>query len=125
VVTCPEARKLALASLKELIFMKAYLILDISISDVAAFMEYVEKIPDFLNKHKGRYLVEGATPEVLEGEWKPEKIVILEFQSEDHANSFLSDAEVKALFAIRHNTTKSNLIRVSGGSWKDKQLPIQ
>lgn len=59
--------------------MKAYLILDFTISDVAAFMEYVEKIPSYLEKRKDRYLVEGVSPEVLEGEWKPQTIVVLEF----------------------------------------------
>ena len=102
--------------------MKAYLILDFAITDIAAFMEYVEKIPSYLDKHEGRYLVEGVTPEVLEGDWQPEKVVVLEFKSDTHADSFLSDDEVKALFTIRHSTTKSNLIRVVGGSWRD-ELP--
>jgi len=105
--------------------MKAYLILDFAVSDVPAFIEYVDKIPVLLRKHKGKYLVEGVTPEIIEGEWNPEKIVVLEFETEEHANSFLSDVEVKTLFAIRHKTTKSNLIRVSGGSWRDELSPLE
>lgn len=100
--------------------MKNYLILDFSITDLAAFMEYVEKIPAFLTKHDGRYLIEGVTPNVVEGNWRPEKLVVLEFCTEDNANNFLSDVEVKKLFEVRHKSTKSNLIQVSGGSWKDE-----
>lgn len=110
------------AELGRLLLMKNYLILDFSITDVAAFMEYVENIPEFLAKHNGRYLVEGTTPNVVEGTWQPEKIVLLEFDSEHDANNFLLDADVKELFKIRHKTTNSNLIQVSGGSWRD-ELP--
>ena len=83
-------------------------------------MEYVEKIPAYLQKHKGKYLVEGVTPEVIEGDWNPNTIVVLEFDSEENAKQFLSDTEVKKLFKIRHKNTKSNLILINGGSWRDE-----
>lgn len=103
--------------------MKAYLILDFTIINISAFMEYVEKISAYLQKHQGKYLVEGVTPEVIEGDWNPKTIVVLEFATQENANDFLSDPEVKALFEIRHNNTKSNLILVNGGSWRDELLP--
>lgn len=100
--------------------MKAYLILDFTIVNISEFMEYVEKIPTYLQKHKGKYLVEGVTPEVLEGDWNPNTIVVLGFNTRNCANEFLSDPEVKELFKIRHKNTKSNLILVDGGSWRDE-----
>ena len=48
--------------------MKAYLVLDFSIRDVAAFMPYVAAIPAFIDKHGGRYVVQGAEPRVVEGD---------------------------------------------------------
>ena len=99
--------------------MKAYLVLDFEITNLPAFMEYVEKIPAFIRRHKGRYLVEGVRPEVVEGEWQPETLVVLEFETRANADDFLSDPEVKELFAIRHKNTKSNLVLVNGGSWRD------
>ncbi len=98
--------------------MKTYLILDFSIKDLPAFMEYVEKIPAYLEKHSARYLVEGVIPEVLEGDWKPERIVILEFESAQDSDNFLNDPDVKQLFSIRRKHTTSNLIKVHGGSWR-------
>lgn len=99
--------------------MKAYLILDFRISDHRAFMAYVEKIPAFIAKHHGRYLVEGVRPETVEGTWQPETLVVLEFATRENAEDFLGDAEVKRLFAIRHQSTEGNLILVNGGSWRD------
>ena len=102
--------------------LKAYLILDFEITNLSEFMEYVDKIPGFLSKHAGRYLVEGVTPDILEGEWQPKTIVVLEFETQKNVNNFLSDPEVKQLFSIRHKNTKSNLIKVNGGSWRDELL---
>ncbi len=103
--------------------MKAYLILDFEITNLAAFMEYVEKIPVYLKKHSGKYIVEGVTPEIIEGNWKPNKIVVTEFNSQENVDNFLCDPEVKQLFDIRRNTTKGNLIKVLGRSWRD-EIPI-
>ena len=99
--------------------MKAYLILDFKVTDFPTFMEYVEKIPEFISKHNGKYLVEGVKPKVVEGNWNPDTIVVLEFESKEDADSFLGDPEIQELFAVRHNSTESNLILVNGGSWRD------
>lgn len=53
-------------------------------------------------------------PEKVEGDWLPERLVILEFASMDNAQSFLSDLESKKLFKIRKASTKSNLILAEG-----------
>ncbi len=67
-------------------------------------------------------LIESTTPKAIEGKWQTEKIVVLEFDTKDNADNFLMDDEVKKLFEIRHKTTDSNLIQVSGGSWRE-ELP--
>lgn len=99
--------------------MKAYLILDFTIVDLPTFMAYVERIPACIARHEGRYLVEGVDPDVIEGDWRPGKLVLLEFETRGNADSFLADPDVQALFAIRHKTTKSRLLVVDGGSWRD------
>lgn len=101
--------------------MKAYLILDFRVSDMASFMEYVEQIPSYIQKHGGKYVVEGMRPEVIEGDWAPETLVILEFPTEKNARDFLDDPLVQPVFAIRHTSTTGNLILVQGGSWRDAE----
>ena len=99
--------------------MKAYLILDVRVTDLTSFMDYVEQIPDHLRRHGGTYLVEGVRPEVIEGDWKPETLVVLEFPSEHNARAFLADPLVETVFSIRHNSSVGNLVFVSGSSWRD------
>src|SRR4051794_36140389 len=94
--------------------MKAYLVLDLAINDFASFKSYIERIPTFIAKHGGRYIVQGVVPTPVEGDWRPERMVILEFPSRQNATDFLGDPEIQPLFAVRHRTTTSRLVLVDG-----------
>lgn len=96
--------------------MKAYLVLDFSVHDLRGFMPYVSAIPAFIAKHGGRYIVQGVEPTVMEGDWKPDRVVILEFPERRNATAFLADPDAQALFAVRHRTTTSKLILVDGNA---------
>ncbi|TAL37938.1 DUF1330 domain-containing protein [Phenylobacterium sp.] len=94
--------------------MKAYLVLDFAVHNLRGFLPYVSAIPAFIEKHGGRYIVRGVEPTVIEGNWSPQRLVILEFPSQDNARAFLDDPEAQGLFAVRHGTTDSKLILVDG-----------
>lgn len=94
--------------------MKAYLVLDFTVNDLAGFLPYVEAIPAHIARHGGRYIVRGEPPAVMEGDWAPDRMVILEFPSRDAARAFLADPDIQGLFAIRHATTTSKLVLVDG-----------
>ena len=94
--------------------MKAYLVLDFSITDIRGFLPYVDAIPAFIEKHGGRYIARGAEPTVMEGDWTPERMVILEFPSRENATAFLDDRDARTLFGLRHRTTISKLVLVDG-----------
>jgi uncharacterized protein (DUF1330 family) len=94
--------------------MNAYLVLDLAIHDLAGFTPYISAIPAFIEKHGGRYIVRGVEPTVMEGDWAPQRVVILEFPSRQHATAFLADPEAQDLFSVRHKTTNSRLILVDG-----------
>jgi uncharacterized protein (DUF1330 family) len=94
--------------------MKAYLVLDFAINDFAGFREYIAEIPAFIARHSGKYIVRGVEPTTIEGDWKPERMVILEFPERDKAEAFLGDPEIQDLFKVRHDTTTSKLVLVDG-----------
>jgi len=94
--------------------MKAYLVLDLSVNDFGGFKKYIAEIPAFIAKHSGKYIVQGVQPTIIEGGWKSERMVILEFPERQNAEAFLSDPEIQDLFKVRHNTTTSNLLLVDG-----------
>ena len=94
--------------------MKAYLVLDLAVNDFGGFKKYIAEIPAFIAKHSGKYIVQGAQPTTIEGDWKPERMVIIEFPEREMAQAFLSDPEIQDLFNVRHKTTTSKLLLVDG-----------
>ena len=94
--------------------MKAYLVLDLSVNDFGGFRKYIAEIPAFIAKQSGKYIVQGARPTTIEGDWKSERIVIIEFPERKNAEAFLCDAEIQDLFKIRHDTTTGKLLLVDG-----------
>ncbi|MFT3727630.1 MAG: DUF1330 domain-containing protein [Terricaulis sp.] len=96
--------------------MKAYLVLDFAIRDLQGFKPYIANVPAFIAKHGGKYIVQGAVPTPVEGDWTPERMVIIEFPSRQNAEAFLSDSGFQELAKIRHRTTTSKLVLVDGNS---------
>jgi uncharacterized protein (DUF1330 family) len=94
--------------------MTSYLVLDLTVNDLADFLPYVEAIPAFIAKHEGRYVSKGADPVVIEGAWSPQRLVILEFPSRSHVQAFLTDPMAQDLFARRRRSTTSRLVLVDG-----------
>ena len=94
--------------------MKAYLVLDLSVNDFSGFKKYIAEIPAFIARHSGRYIVQGTQPTAIEGDWKPERMVIIEFPERAKAEAFLGDPEIQQLFEVRHSTTTSKLVLVDG-----------
>lgn len=90
--------------------MKAFLILDLTITDMANFKTYISRIPEFIAKHGGQYLIKGSVPVTIEGDWQPDRIVVLEFPNKTQAQAFLNDPEAQPLFNIRKENTVSKLI---------------
>ena len=94
--------------------MKAYLVLDLTVNDYPGFRKYVAEIPAHIARHSGKYIVQGVQPTIIEGDWKPERMVILEFPARANAEAFLGDPEIQNLFKVRHATTTSKLVLVDG-----------
>jgi len=94
--------------------MTAYLIGDIEVTDPTAYEEYRRRVPALIEAHGGRYLVRGAAPDVLEGEWTPKRTVVLAFPSMDALKGFWNSAEYRPLRAIRERAAKSNLVALDG-----------
>jgi len=94
--------------------MNAYLVLDLTINDFASFSHYMAAIPVHIARHDGRYIVKGAVPTCIEGDWSPQRMVIIEFPERSKAEAFLSDPSIQDLFKVRQETTTSKLVLVDG-----------
>ena len=94
--------------------MSAYIIVDIDVHDPEQYKEYVSVAPRFVEKHEGKYIVRGGNVAVAEGNWHPQRLVVVEFPSTEHAHAFLQDPDYQSVAAMRHAAATSNLIVVEG-----------
>lgn len=65
--------------------MPAYVLLDIEVIDPVQYETYKKLAPATVASYGGRYLARGGKTETTEGDWKPNRLVILEFESFDKA----------------------------------------
>src|SRR5438876_10828854 len=86
----------------------AYVIADVEVEDADRFAEYRERAPDVLRLHGVEYLARGGTVEVLEGDWRPSRLVILAFDDVEHARRWYESPEYQELKAIRDTCSRTN-----------------
>ena len=94
--------------------MSAYVIVDIDIHDAAAYDEYRKVVGSTLARYGGRFVVRGGKIDVLEGDWNPKRIVVLEFESAARAREWYDSEEYRVPKQIRMRASKGNIIAVEG-----------
>ena len=63
---------------------------------------------------RGKFLVRGGQIEHMEGEWRPKRVVVVEFESLDKARAFHQSPEYAEAMKIRQRTSVSSVIIVQG-----------
>ena len=94
--------------------MAAYIIVEVSINDPKEYEEYKKLTPATLAAYDGKFIVRGGKTETLEGNWQPERIVILEFPTVERAKEWWSSDIYSKAKVIRHNAANSKMIVVEG-----------
>ena len=94
--------------------MSAYVIIDIKVHDPAKFEEYKKLGPPSIAAYGGKYLVRGGATEILDGTWKPERVVVLEFPSMARAREWYNSKEYAEGIKIRHASATSQFLLVEG-----------
>ena len=94
--------------------MPAYVVVDIEVTDPAAFEEYRKGVPATIAQYGGRYVVRGGRTETLEGSWQPKRLVVLEFPSVEAARRWYTSPEYRPLLALRLKASKGSLVLVEG-----------
>jgi uncharacterized protein (DUF1330 family) len=94
--------------------MTAYVIVDIDVYDPIGYEEYKKLAPAAVSLYGGKYIARGGRTEVLEGNWLPNRLVILEFESIGQAKKWLNSVEYSEAREMRHGTAKSNMVVIEG-----------
>jgi uncharacterized protein (DUF1330 family) len=94
--------------------MAVYIIADNEVTDPEAYREYAQRTSATVEQYGGKFLVRGGQVETLEGDWKPERFVILEFPSAEQARAWYDGPEYSAIKGMRQRASHSRLILVHG-----------
>ena len=96
--------------------MAAYIIVEVDVTDAAGYEDYKKMVPPTLAAHGGKFVVRGGACETLEGNWRPSRVVVLEFPSVARAKAWWASDEYHAAKALRQRTAKSKMIVVEGAA---------
>jgi uncharacterized protein (DUF1330 family) len=92
----------------------AYIIVDLTVTDLPTMEEYRKRVPATLAPYGGRFLVRGGGHHTVEGDWKPNRLVVLEFPSMEQAKRWYDSEEYREPKAMRLRAGRANLVMVEG-----------
>src|SRR5438105_2797789 len=94
--------------------MPAYVVVEIEIHDPAGYDRYKTLAPPSIAAYGGRYLVRGGEVAVLEGTWRPTRLVVLEFPSPERARAWWDSPEYAEAKALRQRCATTQMIAIDG-----------
>jgi uncharacterized protein (DUF1330 family) len=93
---------------------KAYVIVDMSVTDPERYAAYRELAGPAVEAAGGRYLARGGATEVLEGDRVPNRIVILEFPDLAAARAWYDSPAYVEARGVREGAATGSFIAVEG-----------
>jgi uncharacterized protein (DUF1330 family) len=94
--------------------MKVYGILDVDMHDPEQYKQYMVRAAPLIEAAGGRYLVRGGKHTVIEGDWNPTRLVIVEFPSQEAMDSVYGSEAYQEAKAIRQGCSTTRVVSVEG-----------
>jgi uncharacterized protein (DUF1330 family) len=94
--------------------MPAYVIVETDVHDPAQYEQYKAASPDAVHAGGGRFVVRGGELAVLEGDWDPTRLVVLEFPDLQAAKRWYESPEYQDAKRLRDGAARLNMVAVEG-----------
>jgi uncharacterized protein (DUF1330 family) len=94
--------------------MAAYWIGEHAVTDPAKFEEYLRKAVPIIERFGGRYLTRIGAHEVLDGDWRPNRVVVIEFPEMATIKALYHSPDYQPLIALRRSAATDVIIAVEG-----------
>jgi uncharacterized protein (DUF1330 family) len=94
--------------------MPAYVIVETDIHDPEQYEQYKAASPDAVHAGGGRFVARGGELAVLEGEWDPPRLVILEFADIEAAKRWYDSPEYQEAKRLREGAANLRMVAVEG-----------
>lgn len=94
--------------------MSAYVIVETDITDPEQYEKYKAASPGAIAAGGGRFLVRGGELAVLEGEWQPSRLVVLEFEDLAAAKRWYESDAYQEAKKLREGAARLLIVAVQG-----------
>ena len=94
--------------------MAAYVIVETDITDAAQYEQYKAASPAAVAAGGGRFLVRGGELAVLEGDWQPSRLVVLEFEDLAAARDWYRSEIYQQAKKLRDGAARLRMVAIQG-----------
>jgi uncharacterized protein (DUF1330 family) len=94
--------------------MPAYVIVETDIHDPDQYEQYKAASPAAVADGGGRFVVRGGELAVLEGDWHPTRLVVLEFEDLDTVKRWYESPKYQAAKKLREGAADLRMVAVQG-----------
>lgn len=94
--------------------MSAYLLAQLTFKNLAAYRRYQAAFPAVFARFGGKVLVADERPNVLEGDWRGDKVVLLQFPDPDAARRFAESDDYRAIAEDRRAGAEGPVLLLTG-----------
>jgi len=92
----------------------AYLLANIDVTDPEGYKAYSAEVGPLIAAHGGRVLIRAGACDVVEGDWQPRRVVLIEFPSLDAARAFYHSPEYAPVKQIRLDNSTAEVTLIDG-----------
>ena len=94
--------------------MPAYVIVETDITDPERYAQYKAASPGAVAAGGGRFVVRGGELAVLEGDWRPSRLVVLEFEDLAAAKRWYESEVYQEARKLREGAAHIRMVAVQG-----------
>ena len=94
--------------------MPAYVIVDVEVTDPERYEQYKAATPATIAAGGGRFLVRGGELTILEGDWQPARLVVLEFENLSAAERWYESEAYQTAKKLRGGGARMRMVAVEG-----------
>ncbi|SMF78103.1 Uncharacterized conserved protein, DUF1330 family [Tistlia consotensis] len=94
--------------------MVAYIVGTVEVTDPEAYKKYTARVPAEIARWGGRFVIRGPQPEVLEGDWQVQRLVVIEFPDSAAARGWYESAGYQELVPLRQAASTGALALFEG-----------
>jgi len=94
--------------------MAAYILANVKVTHPAQYEDYRRLSTLAMKEHGAEVLVRGGKTTVLEGDWTPERVVLLKFPTSEAAQAFYDSPEYGAARQAREGIAVMRMVLIEG-----------